>query len=143
MAKILFSPFQNKNLVISIDDNCIDLFAITRFLHDTFNIEKNQEGATPTLVKEIHRIAQEFYNRYPRYNGLNLEVKDYSDEIEVRISNTNQSFGSYKTPRETIQLINKNFETFVSWELRKLEFDIECNVMISNVAISLAFNQEE
>lgn len=141
-AKLLYSGIQNKSLIVSLDNNSIEIFAVTRFLHDTFNKEKNQEGSTPTLAKEMHRISQEFNNRFPRYNGFNLEVKDYTDEIEVRIPNVNQS-GSFKTPRETIQFINKKFERFVSWELRKLEYDLECNILASNVSISLEINQEE
>ena len=141
LAKLLYSPIQNKALIVSIDNNCVDLFAITRFLHDTFNIEKNQEGNTPTFVKEIHRMAQEFNNRYPRYNGFNLEVKDYTDEIEVRIANPNQT-GLRRTPRETVQEINKKFDKFMNWELRKFEMDLDCNVLVSNVSVSIAINHE-
>ena len=143
LSKISYSNFENKPLLIAIDNNSIKLYALTRFLHDIFNIEKSfikqsVEESTTTVEKELHRISSEFQNRYPRYNFIKIELKDYSDELDLKFVTPAQSELKRKL-RETIAEIRTRFERYLSWELRKIGQSIKCFIITSNTSISVAY----
>ncbi len=146
-SKISYSTFSDKKLLIAIDNNSIDLFALTRFLHEIFNVEKNitkqnEDENSFTLEKEYVRLANEFKNRYPKYNGIKLEIKDYFDELDIKFVLPTQD-ELKRAIKETIQIIKGNLEEFLSWELRKTGLRAKCFILTSSSSISVAYSFED
>ena len=147
LSKISYINFSNKPLLIDIDNNSIELYSLTRFLHDIFFIEKNiqkqnEDEMAFSLEKEYQRIANELRNRYPRYNGIKLDIKDYVDELDIKFVLPAQEELKRKL-KETMQKIKTNLQEFISWELRKTGLIGKCFILITGNSISLAYYMQE
>lgn len=147
LSKISYSNFVDKPLLIAIDNVSINLFALTRFLHDIFNIEKSflkqsTEEMTATSRKELLRITNEFKNRYPRFNFIKLEIKDYSDEVDVKFVNPAQDELKRKV-KDTVPEIKARLEEYLNWELRKIGINMKCFMITGRTNITLAYSFDD
>ena len=143
-SKLLTPDIKSKTSMIKIDNFCIELYATTRFLQDVVNLEKKStkdENMVTSPVKEYQRIANEFANRFPRYQGFKIDIKTYKEEFDIQINTSNQ-VSTPRLIRNTMQTINDYLVEFLEYELEKIGQKIICYISVSNGLITVEYESE-
>lgn len=143
-SKLLISVHKNRDIV-AIDNYTQDLYSTIRFLHDIINIEKRNlrdDEQSVSIAKEYQRLATEFSNRFPRYDGFKIEIKSYTNEFDIRIISSGQS-STARMIRESTNRIKHELEMFLEWELQKLDQPTAVTILASNGMITVEFGSDD
>ena len=124
-----------KNLLV-LESDFVEIDAIQGLLRGVTKVISDPKhthtlGSPFSFENEYRRLSQEFNDRFSRYLGNDLHIKQQVGGFVVFLANRSE-IEEFQNNRTVLNVVASHLEEFLMWELRKVGLDMKFRISITD-----------